>query len=208
MPKNKKRTYNSSSRAAQAEKTRERVLAAAQKLFAQKGFNAVTVQSIALKADVSVPTVYGLFKSKVGVLRAITDEALSHDDFEELVERAVTAETPEKFLVASARIARKMYDAEHKQKGSLQSLGVLDGELKKLEKEREERRYKRQEKSFKEIIKKTALVRGIDMTQARDILWAFTGRDMYRLLVVERGWSSDDYEAWLAKSLERVLLRK
>jgi hypothetical protein len=29
----------------------------------------------------------------------------------------------------------------------------------------------------------------------------YTGRDIYRMLVLERAWSSDEYEKWLARSL-------
>jgi len=40
------------------------------------------------------------------------------------------------------------------------------------------------------------------------IVWAFTGRAFYRMHVVERGWSSDEYEKWLAELLIQVLLSK
>ena len=33
----------------------------------------------------------------------------------------------------------------------------------------------------------------------------FTGRSLYRMLVIERGWSSDDYEHWLANTLITML---
>lgn len=47
----------------------------------------------------------------------------------------------------------------------------------------------------------------LDEQMSRDILWAFTGRDLYRLLVIERGWTSDAYEQSLARTLEKVLLK-
>jgi hypothetical protein len=34
----------------------------------------------------------------------------------------------------------------------------------------------------------------------------FTGRDVYRMLVRERGWSSQKYQDWLADTLVRSLL--
>ena len=43
--------------------------------------------------------------------------------------------------------------------------------------------------------------------KARDILWAFTGRDMYRMLVMEQGWTSDEYEKWLAQLLATTLIK-
>lgn len=79
-------------------------------------------------------------------------------------------------------------------------------EFKKLEKEREERRYQRQEEGLREMIEEKILAPEISLTQARDILWAFTGRDMYRMFVVERGWSPDEYEQWLAQLLVKMLI--
>jgi len=35
---------------------------------------------------------------------------------------------------------------------------------------------------------------------------AYTGRDVYRMLVLERGWSSDEYESWLAATLIKALM--
>jgi len=51
-----------------------------------------------------------------------------------------------------------------------------------------------------------ALVKEVTLQKARDILWSLTGRDMYRMLVIERAWSSDDYETWLEKVLIESLL--
>jgi hypothetical protein len=46
----------------------------------------------------------------------------------------------------------------------------------------------------------------LDHTTARDIFWMLTGRDIYRMLVRERGWSSKKYQEWLADTLVRSLL--
>jgi hypothetical protein len=42
---------------------------------------------------------------------------------------------------------------------------------------------------------------------ARDVFWMLTGSDAYRMLVRERGWSSQKYQEWLADTLVRSLLR-
>jgi len=202
-----KRTYNSEFRKLQAQKTRSLIISSAHKLFKTNGFEKVTIEEIAQSAKVSASTIYSLFQSKLGILRALMNEALAYDDFEELVRRAVIEKSPTKRLALSATIARQIYDAERAQQGIFQSASILDAELKKLETEREKRRYQRQEKSFKETIKLGGLAKGLDEKKARDILWAFTGRDLYRLLVIECEWTSDEYESWLASMLEKVLLK-
>jgi hypothetical protein len=51
-----------------------------------------------------------------------------------------------------------------------------------------------------------AFTNTLSLPKIRDVLWAFTGRDFYRMLVIERGWSSDEYEHWLAGLLIQTLL--
>jgi hypothetical protein len=42
--------------------------------------------------------------------------------------------------------------------------------------------------------------------RARDLIWLHTAPDTYRLLVLERGWTLDDYQQWFAASLAAALL--
>lgn len=200
-----KRRYNIENRQAQSKQTKDKILSSAKMLFESQGFDGVTIDLIAKDAGVSVPTVYSLFKSKTGILKALIDNALSQDQFESLVHKASTEKTLSGLLKMSAHIATQMYDAEKAFMNSLRGAVTLTAELKNLEKEQEERRYKRQEKTLKVMFEKNKLQGNLDFTKARDILWAMTGRDLFRLLVIERGWSLEDYEKWLADSLTQML---
>lgn len=202
----KKRTYHSETRQIQAAQTKRRILDTARSLFQTEGFEELTIDQLAQAADVSAPTIYGLFQSKRGVLRALMNEALPPDQFETLVKEAMAEKSPEKHLALSAKIARHVYDAERAQMAIFQGASILAPEFKELEKEREQRRYKRQEESIKLIAAQNSLAKGLEPSKARDILWAFTGRDMYRMFVVEQGWSSDEYETWLGELLVKTLM--
>ncbi|HEV7762277.1 MAG TPA: hypothetical protein VGO78_24885 [Acidimicrobiales bacterium] len=46
----------------------------------------------------------------------------------------------------------------------------------------------------------------LDPDRARDIVWTPISPDLYRLLVLDRGWSHDDYEHWLADTATAALL--
>lgn len=205
MSNHKKRTYHSEARKTLATQTKGRILAAAKSLFSSKGFEGVTIEQMAQAADVSTPTIYALFQSKLGVLRALMEEAFPVDQFEALVTEAMQEKLPKRHLALSAKIARRMYDAERAQMDIFPSASILSPEFKELEKERELRRYTRQEESIKMIEK--ALLKELSLSKAHDILWAFTGRNMYRLFVIERGWTSEEYEKWLAQSLVKMLIR-
>lgn len=206
MPEAKKRTYKSVARNTQAAQTRARILSSAQNLFESEGFEHVTIEKIAQAANVSMPTIYSLFQSKRGVLRALMDEAFPTDQFEALVETSIHQKSPKKRLGISAKMARQIYDAERTQVNIFRSAAVLAPEFKELEKERELRRYTRQKVTIKAMVKENSLIEGLDPTKARDILWALTGRDLYRMFVIEQGWSSDEYEQWLTQLLIATLI--
>ena len=79
-------------------------------------------------------------------------------------------------------------------------------ELAKLEQQRERLRYERQERMIISLRDARRLRPGLDHGTARDIFWMLTGRDVYRMLVRERGWSPQQYQEWLADTLEHSLL--
>ena len=208
MSISKKRAYNASARQAQAQKTKERIIQAAQALFHAKGFEKATIADVASKAEVAVPTVYALFQSKLGIMQAIIDTALPDEEREELVQECIIPEaSPQTRLTNTATLTRRLYDAENKQLNLLPAASLLDPAFKKLEREREKRRYERQATSVQEIAERNVFADGITPSKAQDIIWAFTGRDLYRMLVLERKWSSDDYERWLAALLIQTLLK-
>ena len=206
MIRENKRVYNSETRDAQAVQTRSRILKAAKDLFQTKGFDRVTIGKLAQVAEVSMPTIYAIFKSKRGVLQSLIDEALPPNQFESLVEDGKQEKSPKKRLGIAAKMARQIYDAERELMDILRSASVVAPEFKELELEREKRRYERQGESVKRMMREKSLAKGLSLAKARDIFWALTGRDIYRMLAVERGWTSDEYEKWLAELLVKSLL--
>jgi len=141
--KSQKRTYHSESRQAQSENTKTRILQAAKKLFESNGFETTTIEDLAKDAGVSSASIYALYKSKLGVLRHLIDEALPVDKREALVEKTKIEKSPTKSLELAAKIARQIYDAEKEQLLLMRGASVLDPTLRKLEREREVRRYER-----------------------------------------------------------------
>lgn len=206
MPEAKKRPYRSTARDKKAADTKTRILQSAQNLFETEGFEQVTIEKIAHSAKVSMPTIYALFQSKRGILRALLDEALPSNQFNALVEMSVKESSPQERLGISAKIARHIYDAERAQMSLFRGATVLAPEFRELEKEKELRRHTRQEVTIQAMVKENSLAEGLDPAKARDILWALTGRDLYRMFVIERGWSSDEYETWLTQQLIQALI--
>lgn len=204
----KKRSYNTKNRHAKAVQTRQKILTAAQELFQKNGFESSTIEQIANASGVSCPTIYALFQSKKGVLRALLDSALPSTDYENLVKSVHESPCARQRLLLAAKISRQLYDAEKSLMDLFRGAHVLSPEFREVERERENRRYERQSRSVQRMVTEEILPKGMDLKHARDILWVFTGRDLYHNLVIEKGWSSDDYEAWLGAFLGKIFLEK
>jgi AcrR family transcriptional regulator len=206
MPARQKRSYQSPVRERQAAETRQRIAAAGRRLLVSKGYGAMTIDAIAREAGVAAQTVYAVFGSKAGILTEILDQARFDESYQELVRQAMTAPDPRTRVRFAARIARQIFDSERPVLDLLRGAGVLAPELLRVERERESMRYERQEPLIEYLAKKKQLRPGLTRLRAREILWALTSRDLYRMLVRERGWSSQEFEDWLANTLLTALL--
>jgi AcrR family transcriptional regulator len=206
LAKIKKRPYKSLVRERQAGDTRVRIVEATRELLQSEGYAGMTIEAIAQRAEVSAQSVYAIFKSKTGILIELLNQSTFGADYDDAVRRALSASDPETRLRLAAPIARQIHDAQSATFDLLRGAGVLAPELAKLEQQRECLRYERQERMIISLRDAGRLRPELDHATARDIFWMLTGRDVYRMLVRERGWSSQKYEDWLADSLVYSLL--
>jgi AcrR family transcriptional regulator len=206
LPKIKKRPYKSLVRERQAGDTRARIVEATWELLQSEGYAGMTIEAIAQRAEVSAQSVYAIFKSKTGILIELLNQSTFGADYDHAVRRALTASDPETRLRLAAPIARQIHDAQSATFDLLRGAGVVAPELAKLEQQRESLRYDRQETMIISLSDAGRLRPELDHATARDIFWMLTGRDVYRMLVRERGWSSQKYQDWLSDSLVSALL--
>ncbi len=205
MPK--KRTYHSAARSEQAELTKTRILDAAKQRFGADGYDKTTIDSIATQANVSAPTVYAAFKSKEGILLAFMQATLFGPHYQLLVEKAHSIVDPVEALAMAATITRTIYDTDQAEIALIRGASVLSPELKELELQGERQRYARQAFIIRQLAEAAFLPDGMEVAHARDILWSLTSRELYHKFVMERGWSSAEYEQWLRSTLLQTLVR-
>jgi AcrR family transcriptional regulator len=200
-----KRRYDSSARRAQAEALRARILEVSRRLFGRRGFDNVTIDEIAAEAGASAPTVYAAYKSKAGILKAIITETFFGDDYEALAQRLTEERDPIALMRITAAISRVIFDRERAEIGILRGASAFSRDLQRVEKKFEDLRYSLQQSRAELINAKYAHASALGLERVRDVMWMLTGRDIYRMLVLERGWSSDAYEAWVAGALIAML---
>jgi AcrR family transcriptional regulator len=206
MSRPAKRRYVSQSRSEAADATRERVLDAAKTLFLRHGIDRVTITQIAERAGVAVSTVYALFKSKEGILRELMRGALFGERFQAARAKLDGEADPVRLIELSAQVARAIYEGESTELGLMRGASAFSPALRKMEQEFEKLRYEMQENRVKALFAQSRQARGLGLEDARRILWMYTSREIYRMLVHEAGWTPDRYQEWLSRTLLGALV--
>ena len=204
------RTYRSDRRAAQADQTRRRVLAAATGAFERQGYAATTVRAVAADAGVSVQTVEAAFGSKPRLLKACIDVAIAGDDAPvPVLERdwtgAVRAATSPAELLAA--VAAVIGPAQQRSAGLV--LAVFEGAaceegLARLAAEMAAQRRGTATWVVREL-RRTSRLR-VGERESVDTLWTLMDPAVHVRLVRTLGWTRNRYERWFAASAEHLLV--
>ena len=208
MSTNEKRRYRSDLRNQAAEVTKGRILNAAKTLFTRRGIDSVTIAEIAERAAVASSTVYAVFKSKAGILRALMEGALFGPRFRAAHAKLSGVTDPVRLIALSGHVARAIYEGESSELGLLRGASAFSPALRKLEQEFEKTRLEMQDERIRLLFAQSKQRRELTMDEARRILWMYTSRDIYRMLVHESGWTPDHYEEWLSERLVQALVKR
>lgn len=201
-----RRRYTSDLRKRAAEATKARVLDAAKKLFTRRGIDGVTIAEISEKAAVAPSTIYALYKSKEGILRSLMKAALFGQRFQEARAKLDGVTDPVRMIALTAHLARAIYEDESAELGLIRGTSAFSPALRKMEQEFETMRFEMQEERLKLLFARARQRKGLKLGEARRILWMYTSRDIYRMLVHEGGWTPDRYQQWLSETLLHALV--
>jgi AcrR family transcriptional regulator len=207
-----RRRYESPRRREQAAATRQAILQAAERLFANRGYVGTSVGEVAEEARVALKTVYAVFGTKAEVLRALWNLRMRGDEdpvpmaerpwYREIVDEPV----PQRRLVLVAHNVRVVRERTAHVTEIVRQAAPADEQIAAL--------WERFQRDFYELgvrgIVKTLERDGVlaaDPTTAADIGWTLTHPDLYQLLVHHRGWSPEAYERWLGDTLCAQLIK-
>ena len=186
---------------------RRAVVDAARELFLERGYQATTIEAISHHSDVPAPTVYRLFSSKLGILKALLDASIAGDDqARSLQERphvaAVLAEPDaEKLLAGLARITIAINGRSNDIYRILSSASGSDPAAAELLADYQRERDHGQGRIARSLARARALRPGLRERDAADLIHALMSPELYRLLITDRGWTPERYEQWLARIL-------
>ena len=206
-----KKPYDNSRRQAQVRATRLRIIEVAKALFIEHGYPGTTLEAIAAAADTSLPTLYRLFSSKRALLKAVLDVSFGGDDepvaFGDRPDvRAAQAEQDPAALVrAFARIGSDFMVRSSAIMHVLATAAQVDQDAAQLLEEIRRQRHVGQSRIVGALAALGALDPGLPYDDATDIAYVALSPDVHRILTVERGWTRQQYEQWLARSLGLLL---
>jgi AcrR family transcriptional regulator len=156
---------------------------------------------------------YRLFPSKSALLKDVVDFTAVGDDepvalHERPEVRALGDERdPAKYLVGFANVARVLHDRVDPVRRMLQSAAAVDPEAAAMLQTLAKQRYTGQGFVARGLAERNALRDGLDEKAAHDIIYALMSPDLRNVLIRERRWSIDRYEAWLGATLCELLVR-
>jgi AcrR family transcriptional regulator len=191
---------------------RRAVIEAARALFLERGYAATTIDAISDRSDVPPATIYRLFSSKLGILKALGDLSIAGDDQAIPVQdrpdvAALFAEPdPRKLLAGFARINVAISTRTERVYRILVSAAASDPEAAALLADYHRQRDQGQGQIARALARAGALRPRLRERDAADIIHALMSPDLYRLLVKERDWAPERYERWLSATLINQLL--
>lgn len=188
----------------QAQATRETVARAARRLFAEQGYTATTIEAISEAAEIPVPTIYSAFGNKPAILEEVRRLWIARADVENLHRQALAMPEVEKRLCLAAHWTRRQFELGYEVIAMYQEAARADPRVAVVWRQVMSRR----EAAVSEMLGSlTGRLRpGIKARQALDLYVAWTLPEVFRTLVLERGWSLNRYENWLAELLIREFL--
>lgn len=183
------------------------MLVAAREVFQERGYAAATIEAVAARAEVSIPTVYSVFRSKAGLLSELVADAGSDLSTRRLADRALARKDPRERIAAAARVVRAIMQGEHAILDVLRQAGSGHPELEAARLQVHRQQRSALARAVRSLHETGSLRDGMTLDEAVATFAALASPESYWLLVGELGWSAARWERWLAISVERLLLR-
>jgi AcrR family transcriptional regulator len=189
------------------------VIEAARNLFLERGYGATTIEAISDLADVPPATVYRLFSSKHGILKALLDVSIvgDHENVpmadRPQVRSLADHPRPREQITGFVNVAAQVNGRIAPLYRILVSAAGTDPDAGALLDELTQQRQQGQWTIARSLAHAGALRPELRERDAADLIHALMSPELYRLLVIDRAWRTDRYERWLAQTLQDQLLR-
>jgi AcrR family transcriptional regulator len=189
-----------------AQQTRNAIIDAARKLFAERGFVPTRVDDIAAEAMVAPATVYAVAGGKQGLLNELVRIWSTDPDIEATLNRVVNAGTGREIIEITGEASLSHRERFGDLMRILLTTAPQNPEVA-VQLDNATRVYRQSLAAFaRRMAELGALREGIDEQYAVDMLWFYFGYSSYFTLHDDNGWSYRRAEEWLVEQASRELL--
>jgi AcrR family transcriptional regulator len=188
-----------------AQLTRDEILGAARRLFAERGYARTSVRDIAKAAGVSAQTVYDSVGSKQALVSSLNDLIDAEAGIAALARAAAESEDPREVAATSARITRSILEHCGDIIHALVTGAAAEPELAAVLAEGQ-RRHVEGAGRIIGVLRGLDALGSLDPEDARETLAAVTDIRFALVLRESYGWSLDRLENWMAAASRALLL--
>lgn len=181
--------------------TRSRIIEAATPLFVRDGYLETTMSGIAKAAGVAVQTLYLSFGSKVAVLEAAIDAAAEHQpiEYQPIKLQQVAADGPAA-LTAHVHASAAAVEREYPLAAVLRA-AAADPEPAALLERTRQAALATHAAAVDELADRPGFSDQLSLLAATEMVATLLAPETYGLLVVNHGWTPQDWSAWTARHL-------
>jgi AcrR family transcriptional regulator len=188
------------------ERTRRAIVAAAARLWMERGLHAAGLEEIAAAAGVTRRTIYLHFGGKAALLLAVVDQAERDAGLPALVARLREAQTPEEILERLADIQVEYLPRIYKSIRLVHAARREEPAADELWNGRMRRRRATYRLLAGRIQAQGRLDPGLTLDDAVMLIWVLTSPHLFEYLVIDGGWSLKRYRGHVIRLLRRALL--
>jgi AcrR family transcriptional regulator len=193
-------------RARRAQLTRDEILIAARRLFAERGYSRTSVRDIAREAGVSAQTVYDSIGSKRALVARLNDVIDVEAGVADIARRAAESSDPHEVVITGARITRAILEHCGDIIRALVTGAAAEPDLAAVLDEGHRRHLAGAARTVETLDRLGALAPSLEQADAVESLAAVTDFRFALVLRDDYGWSLDRIENWIASTSQTLLL--
>lgn len=199
-----KRPYTQRLRAESSTATRQRILDAARAVLTAAPVRGFNLSEVAERARVVRSTIYAMFGSRQGLLRAVVDDTNARGGWERMRE---AYRHPDALVAVTRNLEEgaRMIGSGHGVALAITALAAVDADAAAVAAELDALRLRGLRDLVRRLAEQGTLRPGLDQDQAVDVLWVLTSWGTYDQLATGRGLAPDAVAARLVDVAVRTL---
>jgi len=190
-----------------AQLTRDEILRAARRLFAERGYASTSVREIAQAAGVSAQTVYDSVGSKQEVVARLNDLIDAEAGIGGIVRAAAESGDPREAVAAPARVVRSIIENCGDIVRAVVTGAAAEPELAAVLAEGHRRHVEGARRVVGLLQRLDGLDPSLEPGQAAETLAVLSDATFALMLRDDYGWSPEQIETWITETSRTLLLR-